>query len=327
MKKLILSVTVMLCAAAGYAGPVSLDSCRNMALRNNKALKIADEAITGAGYERKAAKAAYLPGIDFTGGYMYNQHKISLLGEDAKLPTMSFDPLTGKYIPNVQMGSDMKPVMDPNTGLPVFSEVALIPKEAMEFDTHNVVAGAFTLTQPVFMGGQIRALNEITRYAEELAKSTRNAAAQDVIFAVDGAYWTVVSLKEKRVLAESFVNLVDSLYNNVQLMQQQGIATRSDVLTVAVKLNEANIALTKVENGLSLSRMALAQLCGLPVHTRMELEDEDLRRTSKTAPLVSYEMEDVYARRQDLAMLRKGISFLSRKRSWHSPPCCPRSPS
>lgn len=309
----ILLLGVLLSVASLSAQKVSLDSCRHMALRNNKALRIADEAITGAGYDRKAARAAYLPGIDFTGGYMYNQHKISLLGEDAKLPTMTFDPLTQKYVYNVLVGPDMQPVLNPANGEPIPLEVAVIPKEAMQYDVHNVVGGAFTLTQPVFMGGQIRALNEITRYAEELAKTTRNAAAQDVIFAVDGAYWQVVSLKEKRRLAESFVQLVDSLYTNVQLMNEQGMATKSDVLTVAVSLNEANVALTKVDNGLSLSRMALAQLCGLPINTQMELDDEDLRRTEKTAPPVGYNLEDVYARRQDLSALRTGISLFEQK--------------
>ena len=71
------SFHILLTAAVALAGSclsasaeVTLDSCRNMALRNNKVLKMADEAIRGAGYERKAAFAAYLPGIDFTGGYM-----------------------------------------------------------------------------------------------------------------------------------------------------------------------------------------------------------------------------------------------------------------
>lgn len=64
----ILSVAAV--AALGIAGVqaqnVSLDSCRNMALRSNKSIRMADEAVRGAGYERKSAKAAYLPGIDFT---------------------------------------------------------------------------------------------------------------------------------------------------------------------------------------------------------------------------------------------------------------------
>ena len=54
--------------------PVSLDSCRRMALKNNKQLRIAEEKMKGAGYTKKSARGAYFPGIDFTGIYM-NNHK------------------------------------------------------------------------------------------------------------------------------------------------------------------------------------------------------------------------------------------------------------
>lgn len=291
----------------------SLDSCRNLAIGNNKAIRVAEEAIRGAGFDRKAAKAAYLPGLDFNAGYMYNQRTINLLSEDAKLPTMTFDPLSQTYIPNVLVGPDLKPVVDPNTGNPVFTEVAVIPKEAMSFDTHNVVAGAFTLTQPVYMGGTIKALNEITKYAEQAAIAARNSVVQDVIFGVDQAYWMVISLKEKKKLAESFVTLVDTLRYSVNAMLEEGVATRSDLLMVDVKLNEAKIALTKVENGLTLSRMNLAQICGLPVQSNMRLADEDYKPYSPAAPEISYNLTDVFARRQDLEVLRQGITVLSHR--------------
>ena len=54
------------------AQTVSLDSCRSMALRSNKGLRMADEAVRGAQYTKKAATAAYLPAIDASATYMYN---------------------------------------------------------------------------------------------------------------------------------------------------------------------------------------------------------------------------------------------------------------
>lgn len=305
--------SLLLASASAMAGPVSIDSCRSMAVHNNKAIRIAEEAVKGAGYEKKAAFAAYLPGIDFSAMYLFNQHKVNLLGEDAKLPTMTFNPLTQSYDYNVLIGPDLKPVTDPKTGMPIPTEVAVIPKEAMSYDIRNMFAGGFTLTQPVFMGGQIRAMNQITKYAEELAKTMRNSAVQDVVYAVDEAYWQVVSLGQKKRLAESFCNLVDSLYNNVNALERNGMATRSDVLTVEVKRNEAQIAHTKVSNGLTLSRMALAQICGLPIDANLQLEDEELNRTATSAPALTYNMEDVYASRQDLASLRHGISIFKQK--------------
>lgn len=289
---------------------ISLDSCRNMALRNNKTLAMAAEAVRGARYERKSAFANYLPSVDFTGGYMHNTHQIELLSADAKLPTMSFDPATQSFKYNIVTLPDGTPAVDPATGQPIPSQVALLPKEGLEYDTHNVFAGAFTLTQPIFMGGMIKALNDITKYAENVATAMKNSAAQDVVYGVDQAYWTVVSLKEKKRLAESFVTLVDSLNYNVHALFDEGMATKSDILTVEVKLNEAQIAYVKVSNGLTLAKMALAQLCGMPVNAQYTLTDEDALSNAPAPEPRIYDMADVYARRQDLEAVRQGINML-----------------
>ncbi|MCH5327211.1 MAG: TolC family protein, partial [Duncaniella sp.] len=177
-------------------------------------------------------------------------------------------------------------------------------------DIHNVFAGAFTLTQPVYMGGQLRALNQIAGFGEKIASAMSNNVAQEIIYSVDEAYWTVVSLREKKKLAESFVALTDSLCNNVRIMLEEGVATKSDLLSVEVRVNEANIALVKVDNGLTLSRMALAQICGLPPNTQMELSDENLPQATPQSSGRDVNIEDVYSRRQDLEIIRQTINLL-----------------
>ena len=310
--KLLGIMAMVLGTGAGYA-VVPLDSCRSMALRHNKEILIANQKIAAARYQKDQAEAAYLPSIDFVGGYMYNQKNISLIEEDALLPTKTFNPATGSY--------DFNLLMDPSTGKPVMvngqvvpTQVALLPKEAMTYDIHNVFAGALTLTQPVYMGGKIKAMNDITRYAEALATTMRNKAVEDVVYQVDAAYWQVVSLKAKERLARSYVNLLDTLNHNVEAMVREGIATKADALSVAVKLNEANVDMTKVTNGLALSRMLLSQLCGLPVNTTFTLADEDSERLGEQ-PMVatSYNMDDVYARRHDINALQLGVKIYEKK--------------
>ena len=310
--KLLGIMAMVLGTGAGYA-VVPLDSCRSMALRHNKEILIANQKIAAAQYQKDQAKAAYLPSIDFVGGYMYNQKNISLIEEDALLPTKTFNPATGSY--------DFNLLMDPSTGKPVMvngqvvpTQVALLPKEAMTYDIHNVFAGALTLTQPVYMGGKIKAMNDITRYAEALATTMRNKAVEDVVYQVDAAYWQVVSLKAKERLARSYVNLLDTLNHNVEAMVREGIATKADALSGAGKLNEANVDMTKVTNGLALSRMLLSQLCGLPVNTTFTLADEDSERLGEQ-PLVatSYNMDDVYARRHDINALQLGVKIYEKK--------------
>ena len=52
---------------------LSLDSCRALAISNNKELLISQEKINAAHYQRKAAFTNYLPNISATGGYMRSQ--------------------------------------------------------------------------------------------------------------------------------------------------------------------------------------------------------------------------------------------------------------
>lgn len=104
------------------------------------------------------------------------------------------------------------------------------------------------------MGGKIVAYNKITKYAEQLAQSQHATGMQDVILSTDQAYWQVISLVNKKKLAESFLKLVQKLDSDVSKMVAEGVATTADELSVKVKVNEAEITLTQVEDGLSLSK-------------------------------------------------------------------------
>lgn len=54
-------------------GILSLDSCRALAIANNKELLISGEKINAAHYQKKAAFTNYLPNFSATGAYMRNQ--------------------------------------------------------------------------------------------------------------------------------------------------------------------------------------------------------------------------------------------------------------
>ena len=297
-------ILIALCSIsmAASAQVVTLDSCRNMALRNNKEIQQASLAIEKAGYQRKEAAAAYLPQFDLTAGYIYNSRKASLIKEDQMLPTKSFNPQTGQY--------DYNLVIDPTTGYPlqvngqyVPSTVALLPKSGLTFNVHNLMGGALTVTQPIYMGGKITAMNQITDLAQQLAHEMRESKVEDVIYNVDAAYWQVVSLCAKQKLANSYVNLVQKLDDDVQKMVNQGVATRANQLAVDVKLNEANVDLTKVNNGVTLSRMLLAQLCGLPVNTMMTLADEGRDDLDLALVPSNFNLNEVYNKRHDVRSL------------------------
>ena len=312
MRKLMIGLIVLVVGQGEALAQVSLDSCRRMAIANNKEIIQQQIKIEQAGYQQKQAEAAYLPSLDFEGGYIFNQKKLSLVDQDQLLPTKSFNPATGTY--------DFNLLTDPATGMPIMnngqpipSQVALLPKSALTYDVHNVFAASLTLTQPIYMGGKIRAMNNITHYAEQLAQSMHSTKVQDVVYSVDEAYWRVVSLVAKQKLAESYLKLVKNLDDDVQKMINQGVATRANKLTVDVKVNEANVALAKVNNGVELSRMALNQLCGLPIHSRFTLEDENKKEVVGSLHATHVVMDSVYARRHEIRSLELAAKIYDEK--------------
>ena len=82
MKKVFLLTILLSLTFIGKAQNfLSLDSCRALALANNKDLLISNEKINAAHYERKAAFTNYLPNFSATGTYMRNQKEFSLLNK------------------------------------------------------------------------------------------------------------------------------------------------------------------------------------------------------------------------------------------------------
>ena len=139
------------------------------------------------------------------------------------------------------------------------------------------------LTQPVFMGGSIVALNRLANLNEQMARNSLDAREQATIYATDKVYWQVVSLRHKLRLAQAYFDLLKQLDDNVHKMIEEGVATRSDGLSVDVKLNEAEMTLTKVNDGLVLSRMLLCQTIGLPVNEQIILPEEEAESIAAVA--------------------------------------------
>ena len=80
-----------------------------------------------------------------------------------------------------------------------------------------------------------------------------------------------------------------------------------------MKLNSANVDLTKVDNGLVLSRMNLNQICGLPINDTFELSDEGKTQEVSTMVATQYNMNEVYARRKDVQALETAVKIFEQK--------------
>ena len=327
MKKILNLVLLLTLALASHAQRVlTLDSCRALALANNKELRMSQEKVKAAHYEQKAAFTNFLPKIDVGGTYMRTQKEISLLSDAQKNAIGNVGTAVGAQLQ--QFGNQLQqiavshpellPLLEPLSGvmgqLPgALNGVGQGIVDAFRTDTRNLYAGAATLTQPIFMGGKILAYNKITKYAEQLAASQHATGMEDVVMSTDQAYWQVISLVNKKRLAESFVELVRKLDSDVNKMLEEGVATQADALSVRVKVNEAEMALVQVEDGLSLSKMVLCQLCGLPLDTEIRLADEEMEDLALPDTFTESNVNTALANREELKSLELASKIYRQK--------------
>ena len=302
---------------------LSLDSCRALALANNKDLLISNEKINAAHYQRKAAFTNYLPNFSATGAYMRNQKEFSLLNNDQKvalsgLGTNLAGPIQQAATEIATAHPDLAPLISSLSGklgavLPALDQAGNSLVDALRTDTRNVYAGAITLTQPLYMGGKIRAYNKITKYAEELAQEQHHGGMQEVIMSTDQAYWQVISLVNKKKLAEGYLKLLLQLDSDVEKMINEGVATKADGLSVRVKVNEAEMTLTKVEDGLSLARMLLCQLCGIDLSSPITLADENMEDIPLLTTDPHFDLSTAYENRPEIRSLELATQIYKQK--------------
>ncbi len=302
---------------------LNLDSCRALALANNKDLLISNEKISAAHYQRKAAFTNYLPNFSATGAYMRNQKEFSLLNNDQKaalsgLGTNLAGPIQQAATEIATAHPELKPLIASLSGklgaaLPALDQAGNSLVDALRTDTRNVYAGALTLTQPLYMGGKIRAYNKITKYAEELAQEQHHGGMQEVIMSTDQAYWQVISLVNKKKLAEGYLKLLQQLDGDVEKMINEGVATKADGLSVRVKVNEAEMTLTKVEDGLSLARMLLCQLCGIDLSSPITLADENMEDIPLLTTDPHFDLSTAYENRPEIRSLELATQIYKQK--------------
>ena len=291
-KLLILALTTLATSAQAQQ-TLTLDSCRAMALRNNKTLSASRLQLDMARYNKKAAKTKYLPHISALGGYELTSREISLLSKDQKSALSNAGTNTtgalhndiAGALTNLAQQGILTPEQASNLG-GMFGQVGSKIGEAVNHvgqnivdafrtDTRQMYALSVMLTQPIYMGGAIIAANRMAAIGEEMAQNNIEASTQNTLHSIDQAYWTVVSVHHKKQLAESYLAVVKKLDDDVSKMIREGVATRADGLKVDVKVNEAEMSLTQAENGLALAKMLLCQLCGMDIDSDITLADEN----------------------------------------------------
>lgn len=224
-----------------------LQALQQAAIQNNRKLQSSRIAVQMAQEDRKQAFTNYFPSIQAAGGVFQGFHRL------------------------VQV--DVGESLFAQFGLPPIT-ISAIKKGALV----NAMA-----VQPVFAGGQIVNGNRLARLQEEIRQLQLQMSERDVSLQVARLYWQVVALKANIGTLDAADRQLAEVHKFTSDYAAAGLTTRNDILRVELKQQELASSRLQLQNGIALSEMALAQLCGSPTAPVPAVSPAD----SATVPAVS----------------------------------------
>ena len=322
---IVLLCTLSLPLSAADTLVTTLSACRDMALHTGSSAKAKQEAILAAEYNRKAALAAMFPRVSANAGYMWNSKKAHFVGNEAAFSfgtatvaedgTASFAWSDNSVAGSLQQWTAGTVLEQPVKSLSdqIGQHIADAYKyvyDAATVDLTHVVVAQATVMQPIYVGGRLIQTYKIAQATENMAKIESEAKREEIIYKVDEAYWRVVAVTQKKQLAEQYYSLLCQLEQDVKEAVNEGVATQADLLNVTTKRGDAEVKKLRAENGLTLSNMALAQVCGLPLSTSFVLDASGLSETS--LPVSDMDTETAVANRSELQLMEQAQEIANR---------------
>lgn len=243
-------------ASNASAQTLSLDSCKRLAIQNNKKIIEAAYEVKSSEEVRKNAYTNYFPQISASAMAM-----------------KSSDYLVKGEIPEMNL-----PVYDGNpanlAGSTQFAYFPATPINALDY----MNMASVSVSVPIYAGGQIRNGNKLAALGEEVSQRQQAMTTTEVLVKTDQLYWNVVALTEKLKTLDSYGELLATLNKDVSNFTKAGLAQRNDLLKVQLKQNEMQSNRLKLRNGISLTKRALCQHIGIPYDSTVVFSDKPLNR-------------------------------------------------
>lgn len=243
MKKTVLAALAALTCIAAPAQELrlTLEECREMALQNNSSSVGAALDLEAARYQKQEAFAEYFP-------------RVSAMG----FGFWAFDPLLEIGVKDIfgnnDFSNNLQGLIDsyaPMYGLPT-SYTTL---------SRGYLAG-ISVMQPLFAGGRIVNGNRLAALGVEAAGLQQEVQRRSTSDEIEGYWWQVVSLQEKRELLAGSKEFVDTLFRDVTAAYEAGLVTEDELLQVKLARNELLSNEVQLDNGLKLAKMNLLNSIG-----------------------------------------------------------------
>ena len=156
------------------------------------------------------------------------------------------------------------------TGTYVFPDIDMM---GMDLRMRGMYMAGITLTQPLYAGGKILTGKKLSKLGESIAAEQKRMTMMDVLVEADNAYWTLIAVRQKVKMLDSYKEQMDSLYTQIKTAVDAGLATENELLRIEASRSDMLYQMQKARNGEDLCRMSLCRITGVDAQTKLELTD------------------------------------------------------
>ncbi|MBQ9177231.1 MAG: TolC family protein [Bacteroidaceae bacterium] len=293
---------IMVTPVCMRAQTLTLQQCIDMALADNKQLAKSNITQQQMEYNVNTYKSNFYPRIDLFMTDMYSTAKADFTIKGGQLPIYNYVEALGTFVPNVTPNAD---------GSYSLNQYALFPDQQMKLKIKNMFIGGISLTQPIYMGGKISTAYNMALIGKAMSETSHRLTQDNVVVQTIEAYVMAVKAKEMIDVMQRYKELLDELKKNVDSALRHGMKTRNDVMKVQVKLNEADLNISKAENAYTLAKMNLCHYIGRPLTSDISVTADNLTPISfSTQPGIDISQRPEYGLlQQQVSLATEGVKL------------------
>ena len=249
MKKILIAIA-LLSGLTVSAQTYTVEQLVDSALHNNVKVRNAQLSVEAAQQQKKEVFTKFFPTVSGT-GLWFNANR--------GMAEMKIDPKS--MVPETlqQMMAQYAQLLPPEIMGALGSLANPITLSMMK----NGTIASVMAVQPVFAGGQIVNGNKLAKVGAEASELQLRLSENEVEKTTEQYFWQLASLQEKMKTIAAVEELLNGINKDVTVAVKAGVAMRNDLLQVQLRQNEVESQKVKLQNGISVLQMLLAQYCGL----------------------------------------------------------------
>lgn len=251
----LLSLSVVL--AQSVPSVLPLNKAIDLALQNNKGIKLANARTLAADARLQEAKDRSLPQANASLAY-------------------SRYSLTGPFA--LGQGSDGKPLL----GIPA--------------GAFNAMIGGVTLSKEVFGGFAEKSAERSAELLAQASRLDAKRNRSELVYTVTDAYYNIIKLIRSTDVIDQSIRQFEERERDARNLEKEGIVTANEVLKIQLQKNNLQLSRLQVDKARQTALYNFNLLVGLPEEQTVQVDTTLANPTATVEPLANFVSQAVQAR-------------------------------